>query len=246
MVSMKVGICQMEDKGSVEENVKSAVNYVKKNQNIDVLCFPELFAYPLGYLRNLTEKYGKRAVEKAYANWIIEEVVKSSKKLRGYLIAGSVIEKSNEKDNKYYNTCYVLRNGEVIAKYKKINVIDEEIKAGITPGKETVNFKVGSVKAGIMICADCLNKEIVKEVCSNSKIVFLPISMTSPDHPKVEGHPLSIAMAKSYGVTVVKISRISVYDGKKFGVKSAVINPSGIVAEADRVEETFMVVDINF
>ncbi len=243
MVSMKVGICQMEDKGSVEENVKSAVNYVKKSQNVDVLCFPEFFAYPLGYLRKLTEKYGKRAVEKAYAGWILEEVVKSSKKLRGYLIAGSVIEKS---DNKYYNTCYVLRNGEIIAKYRKINVIDEEIKAGITPGKETVTFNVEGVKAGIMICADCLKEEIVKEVCSNSKIVFLPISMTSPDHPKVEGHPLSIAMAKSYGVTVVKISRISVYDGKKFGVKSAVIDPSGIVAEADRVEETFMVVDISF
>ncbi len=247
---ISLSLYQVEDRGSIEENV-SAVLKCLKNAKTDFLCFPELFAYPLGYLREMTEKYGKRAAFKAYeeTHWVLEELLKASKSFGGYTVAGSVLELS---DGRVYNTCYVLKKGEVVAKYRKMNPIEEEIKAGITPRREVVGFeavlkggKVKKVKTGIMICADCLSNRTVDSVCRRSKLVFLPISMTSPDHPKVEGHPLSLKAARKYNVVIAKTSRTAIYNGEKFGVKSAVISPEGVLAEAKSVDETLLKVDLS-
>ncbi len=232
----------MEDRGSIEKNVKAVINCIKNCSDIDVIALPEFFAYPLGFFKEMTENFGKNAAKRMYeeSNWIFNELKEVSYNA-AILIAGSLIEKHKDK---YYNTCYVLNKGEVIAKYRKINIIDEEIKAGISPGNKIVSFKIHSTRAGIMICADCLKDSIVKKVCENSEIVFLPISMTSPEHPTVEGHPLSIKAAKKYGVKIVKISKTAVYSGKKFGVKSAVITPKGVLSEAESVDECVLKVSL--
>jgi len=235
MVEVSVSLYQVEDRGSLEENVSAVVECIKRAES-DFLCVPEFFAHPLGFLRELTERFGRKAAEKAYEKtwWVIDEVKEASRKFDGCLIAGTVIERDEEN---YYNTCYVLRGGEVVEKYRKINIIDEEVKAGITPGSETVSFVHKNVVTGVMVCADCLSDEVVDSSCKKAKLVFLPISMTSPDHPSVEGHPLSLKAAKKYGVVIAKTSRTAIYKGRKFGVKSAVITPQGVLVEADGVDE---------
>ncbi len=241
-MEISLSLYQVEDRGDIEENVKAVVECVKKAKS-DYLCVPEFFAHPLGFFRELTEKFGNRAAEKAYERtwWVMDEVRDASKNFDGYLIAGTVIEKCQDK---FYNTCYILKGGEVLAKYRKINIIQEEVKAGITPGSEVLSFE-GKIRTGVMVCADCLNDEIVRKVCSRSKLVFLPISMTSPDHPSVEGHPLSLKAARKYGVVIAKTSRTAVYGGRKFGVKSAVIAPSGVIAEVDSIDEQILTATIN-
>ncbi len=240
---VRVGLYQVEDRGSLEENVSAVVDCIKRVENLDFLCVPEFFAHPLGFLRDLTEKFGKKAVEKAYERtwWVIDEVREASKSFDGCLIAGTVIEKSN---SKYYNTCYILRRGEVVAKYRKINIIQEEVEAGIAPGSDVVSFRSKGVDVGVMVCADCLSDKVVDSICSKAKLVFLPISMTSPDHPSVEGHPLSLKAARKYGVVIAKTSRTAVYRGKKFGVKSAVITPQGVLAEAMSVDEQLLIASV--
>ncbi len=244
---MLLGLYQVEDRGSVEDNVRAVLKCIRSEET-DFLCIPEFFAHPLGFFRGLIEKFGKRAAEKAHERtwWVIEDVKKASRKFDGYIIAGTVIEKDA---SEYYNTCYVLRKGEVVAKYRKINIIEEEVKAGISPGAETVSFKAsvkGSlVRAGVMVCADCLSSSVLDSVCRKSELVFFPISMTSPDHPAVEGHPLSLKAAKKYGIVIAKTSRTAVYRNRKFGVKSAVISPEGIVAEAESVDETVLEVELD-
>lgn len=238
---MLVGLYQMEDRESIEDNVKAVVNCIKK-ADVDVLCIPEFFAHPLGFFKELVEKFGSKAAEKAYNEtwWVIEEIKRASRKFNGYIVAGTVVEK----DEHYYNTCYVLWRGHTAAKYRKINIVDDEVRAGITPGESTISFGISmdnfSVKAGIMVCADCLNKNVVESVCRKAKIIFLPISMSSPDHPTVRGHPVSLKIAQKYGVVIAKTSRTAVYKGRKFGVKSAVITPHGVLAEAESVNEVLL------
>jgi len=229
---VKVCIYQMEDRGSVEDNIRAACRTISKVKS-DFLCLPELFAIPTNC---------KMPIERVYEEnkHALDEIVKASREFNGYLIAGTVIEK----DDAFYNTCYILRKGEIFAKYRKINITEEERMAGISPGKETVIFDTEFCRAGILVCADCLNDGIVKSVAMRSNVVFLPISLTSPDHPKVDGHPVSERIAKEYSVTVIKASRISLFNGVKFGVKSAVITPDGVVVEAGGEEEEVIYVNL--
>ncbi len=228
---MRICIYQMEDRGSVGDNIRAACKIIPKVK-ADFLCFPEFFALPAGHLNPV-----KRAYEES--RHALDEVARAGKEFSGYIIAGSVIEKGNA----FYNTCYVLRKGEIVAKYRKINITEEEKLAGISPGKETVVFDTEFCRSGLLVCADCLNDETVKSVASRSDVVFLPISLTSPHHPKTEGHPVSERIAREYGVTVVKASRIGLFNGMKFGVKSAVVMPGRIV-EASSTEEEIICITL--
>ncbi|AEA47650.1 carbon-nitrogen hydrolase family protein [Archaeoglobus veneficus] len=230
---MRICIYQMKDRGSVEGNIRAACKTIPKVR-ADFLCLPEFFALPADYI--------KMPVERVYekSKHTLDEIVRASREFSGYIIAGTVIER----DDAFYNTCYVLRKGEIIAKYRKINITEEERLIGISPGEETVVFDTEFCRIGLLICADCLSSKVVKSVANRSDVVFLPISLTSPSHPKVEGHPVSERIAREYGVTVVKISRIGLFNGVKFGVKSAAIAPDGVVVEAGGAEEEIIYVDL--
>ena len=231
---MKIALYQMEDRGNVKENIKAAYDAIVKTK-ADFICFPEFFTIPAEY-----KNWGK-TVEDAWKEISIPTInaIKDASKLfKGYVIAGSVVEKD---ENKYYNTCFVFKNGEVVAKYRKMNPIDEEIKMGISRGRDVVSIKSKYGRFGILICADCLNSETVEKVGKLNDIVFLPISLTDPSHPKVEGHPVSERIAKEHNIIVAKVSRIAWGNG----VKSVVMSPSGIVKEASSCcEEEIVVAEI--
>ncbi len=68
-----------------------------------------------------------------------------------------------EEDNgKYYNTSTLWKNGSLLAKYKKINPIKAEIKAGVAKGTQpvVVNTEIG--KIGLLVCADTFDPVLVK------------------------------------------------------------------------------------
>ncbi len=231
---MKIAIFQMEDRGDIDGNIRAAYNTIIKT-NADFFCLPEFFSIPADY------KNRGKTVEDAW-----EEVTKptlkalldASKEFRGYIIGGSVVEKDS---GRYYNTCYVIKAGNIVGKYRKINPTQEELEMGITPGKNAFKLETGVAKFGLLICADCLYEETVRSAAEDVDLVFLPISLTNPSHPTVEGHPVSEKIAKKYNVTVVKISRVA----SGLGVKSAVVTPKGVLYEASSCcEEELMVVEL--
>lgn len=231
---MRIALYQMMDRGDIGENIRAACEVITKI-NADFVCFPEYFTIPADY-----KKRGK-TVEDAWKEVTIPTInalQRASKKFEGYIIGGSVVEKDG--DN-YYNTCYVFKGGEIVAKYRKMSPIKEELEMGIKPGNNAVSVKTEFGRFGILICADCLNNSIVDMVASKNDIIFLPISLTDPSHPRVEGHPISEKIAREYGVFVIKVSRVA----RETGVKSVVMSPAGIVKEATSCcEEELVVADI--
>lgn len=85
-----------------------------------------------------------------------------------------------------------------------------------------------------------MNSRVVDMVASKNDIVFLPISLTDPSHPRVEGHPVSERIAREYGVLVAKVSRVV----GGVGVRSVIMSPEGIVAEAKSSEEELVIAEI--
>ena len=221
----------MLDYGSVEKNVDRAIEVIE-NVDADFLCLPEFFAIPGGYLRLGAERVYRMT------EGVIDKLLEASERFEGYLIAGTVIEPG------FYNTCYVLRKGEIVAKYRKINPIKEEVEAGIRAGRDVCVFETEFGSVGLLICADCLNWDTVSRVASESDIVFLPISLSDPNHPPVEGHPVTKRISKKFRVTVAKVSRIGVWKGKKFGVKSVIMRDGRILAEAKSVDEELIFAEL--
>ncbi len=228
---MRICLFQMLDRGSLDENVERACEVIG-NSTSDFLCLPEFFAIPGGYLR----KFSAHELSDICSR-VIDEVLKASKRFDGYVIAGSVVEDC-------YNTCHIVRSGEIVATYRKINPTEEEREIGIRPGKDVTILKTEFGRIGILICADCLNWDTVTRVASKSDIVFLPISLGDPRHPPVEGHPVSKRIAESFDVVVAKVSRIGVWNGKKFGVRSVVLSRDGVLAEAEKIDEELIFAEL--
>ena len=227
---MRVAIYQMEDRGDPHENIKWAYEAVVK-ADADFFVLPEFFAIPGGDFKK------DWSVEDAYREAgkpAIRMLRRASVHFPGYLIGGSVLEKDI---SHFYNTCFVFRKGQLVAKYRKRHPTPEERALGIKGGDEIVTFNTEFGTAGILICADVIYEGTRSEVAARSDIVFLPISLTDPTHPKVEGHPLSEKIAREFGVVVVKVSRVGTFKGKKVVSKSAVITPQGLMYEAKECEE---------
>ncbi len=231
---MRVAIYQMMDRGDAALNI-NAVHESIINTNADVFCLPEYFSIPADY------KKRDKTLEDAWRETslpAIEMLREVSREFGGYIIGGSVVEKYK---GNYYNTCFIFKNGEIVAKYRKINLVEEEIKMGISPGNKTISVKTTFGKFGVLICADCLNDKTVEEVAKRNDFIFLPISLTDPTHPKVEGHPVSERIAREFGVTVIKISRVAF----GLGAKSAIVTPKGVVWEAKKCcEEELILAEI--
>ena len=230
---MKVALYQMMDRGDIDENIRAACETIAET-SADFICLPEYFTIPADY------KEKGKTVEDAWKEITIPTInalQSVSKKFEGYIIGGSVVEKGG--DN-YYNTCYVFKGGEIVAKYRKMCPIEEELEMGIKPGNNVVSVETEFGRFGILICADCLNNDVVDAVASKNDIIFLPISLTDPSHPKVEGHPISERIAKDYGVIVAKVSRVA----SGVGVKSVVMSPTGIIEEATSCCEEELVIAV--
>ena len=73
------------------------------------------------------KKFPKKPAKKHYN--FLQEISKQIGDI--YLLGGSVLEEDN---GKYYNTSTLWKNGSLLAKYKKINPIQAEIKAGVAKG----------------------------------------------------------------------------------------------------------------
>jgi len=127
-----------------------------KDDDFDILVFPEFFNSPYGI------KYFKEyAEELSEGNTTYDALqIKSEILENKYIVAGSIPEKDGDK---YYNTCSVWLNGEIICKYRKINLFDIDIKkcglkfsesSVLSPGLEPAMFDTQWGKIGLGICFD--------------------------------------------------------------------------------------------
>lgn len=234
---MRLAVYQMADRGDPQENLATAYKAIVTTE-ADCFVLPELFVLPGGdYKRNYTLAEAYRETGRPGEEMLRE----ASLRFTGYLIGGTLIEESR---GGYYNTCYVFRRGELVVKYRKINITQEEIDMRLLPGGETVTFTADWGKVGLLVCFDVCRETTRDEVGVQSDVVFLPVGMGIPSHPTVSGHPLSAEMARKHKVTVAEVARVGFYDGQPLVTRSAVVTPAGVIWEASQEGEDLAVVDV--
>jgi len=220
----------MKIRDSLESNIEAAKTAIQKaaKQKPSLIALPEYFTVPncMGDF-NDAGKISQETYRKT-----LDFLSTISKELGDiYLLGGSVLE---EDDGKYYNANTLWKNGSLLAKYKKINPIAAETKAGVAKGTcpLVVNTEIG--KIGLLICADSFDPELVKQTANlGAEIISLPVAAMGT-HPTVKGHPLTQKMATDYGLFVLKVGNVC---SSMRGGRSAIIAPWGILGEVTDAPE---------
>ena len=187
MSKIKVGLIQMKVKDKKDDNLHKAAKLIDKigKEDVDMVVLPEMFSCPYN-----TKNFPIYAEEEGdYSYKFLSEV---SKRNNIYLIAGSIPEKE---DNNIYNTSYVFnRQGEKIAKHRKVHLFDIDIKNKqtfresdtLSAGDKVTVFDSEFGKIGLCICYDFRFPELARlMVDKGAKAIIVPASFnmtTGPAH----------------------------------------------------------------
>ena len=188
MTKIKLALCQMNVVDNKEENLKKATSMIKESvkQETDFIVLPEMFNCPYSndkFIEYCEEEKTSRTISKisqlAYENNV-------------YILAGSIPEKENAN---LYNTSYLFnRNGEIIAKHRKMHLFDIDVKGKIkfmesdvlTAGDNVTIADTEFGKIGIGICYDIRFPELARLMAQkNALILFYPGAFnmtTGPAH----------------------------------------------------------------
>jgi omega-amidase len=236
---MKVSVLHMEIRLTLEENLKAAKNAVLKaaKQKPALISLPEYFTVP-NCMADFTDA---PKISEQTCNKTLDFLQEISAEIGNiYLLGGTVLQ---EDKGKYYNTSTLWKNGSLLAKYKKINPIEAEVKAGVAKGNTPLVVDTELGKLGMIVCADTFDPPLVKKVAElGAEIVSLPVAAMGT-HPTVKGHPLTEGIARQYGIFILKVGNVC---SNMRGGRSAIIAPWGILGEVtDAPEDSVLTADLD-
>lgn len=188
MNNLKIALFQTAVVNDKKQNVNNAISKIKEisKENPDIIVLPEMFNCPYE-----NEKFIEYAEEETNS-YTLKEIANLAKAYKTYILAGSIPEKENQN---IYNTSYLFnKNGEIIAKHRKMHLFDIDVKDKIyfkesdtlTAGDDVTVIDTDFGKIGIGICYDIRFPELARlMVEKGAEILFYPGAFnltTGPAH----------------------------------------------------------------
>ena len=241
MTAIRIALCQMNVVDNKEENLNKASLMIAEsvNENADFIVLPEMFNCP--YSNDKFIEY----CEKEKDSPTLTRISALAREHEVYILAGSIPEKEKEK---LFNTSYLFdKDGNIIAKHRKMHLFDIDVKDRITFKESDVltagnDFTIADTefgKIGIGICYDIRFPELARIMVENGALIlFYPRAFnmtTGPAHWEL----LFKSRALDNQVYCVGVAPALNEDASyhSFG-HSIITNPWGdIIAEADTKEE---------
>ena len=240
MAKIKLALCQMNVIDNNEANLNKAGSMISKSaaEKADFVILPEMFNCPYS-----NDKFIEYA-EEEHESITLNTISKLAKKNDVYILAGSIPERQN--DN-LYNTSYLFdKNGQIIAKHRKMHLFDIDVKDRITFKESDVltagdDFTVVDTefgKIGIGICYDVRFVELARlMVESGALILFYPCAFnqtTGPAHWELLFRSRSLDNQVFCAGVAPALNKDASYHS--YG-HSIVTNPWGeVIAQADEKE----------
>ncbi|MCL2359158.1 carbon-nitrogen hydrolase family protein [Candidatus Bathycorpusculum sp.] len=236
---MKVSILHMEIRNDLQDNLTAAKTAVLRaaKSNPVLIALPEYFTVPCC----MAQFSDAPKISRETCSPTLDFLQRVSIEIGDiYLLGGSVLQ---EDGGKYYNTSTLWQNGIMLAKYKKINPIQIEVEAGVSQGNTPMVLDTQLGRLGMIVCADSFDPNLVRRVAElGAEIVTLPVAAMG-NHPVVKGHPLTEAIARDYGMFILKIGNVS---SNMRGGRSAIVAPWGILGEVtDAPEDSILTADLD-
>ncbi len=245
---MKIAQIQMP----VFINKIESINLVKKliekevPKDVDLICLPEMFCCPYEM-----EKFPIYAEKERGNTWQICSQL--AKERNVYLSAGSIAEVDDE--GFVYNTAYVFnRDGEQIAKHRKMHLFDIQIEGGqhfqesatLKAGNSVTTFDTEFGKLGLCICYDIRFVELTRLMTlKGAKIILVPAAFnmsTGPSH--WETLFKSQALNNQVFVIGTAPARVETASYKSWG-HSIITNPWGDIISQANEKMSVLINDID-
>ncbi|MFH1737840.1 MAG: carbon-nitrogen hydrolase family protein [bacterium] len=248
MRKIRVALCQTfcidSDREGNYARIESALKQAR-DANAGVACFPETCL--LGWVN-------PEAHQSAYPipGKDTERLAVLAQRYQMMLVVG-LAEKNGEK--LHDSVVLIDRDGSLLLKHRKINILTKLMSPPYTPGKEirAVDTRLGRV--GLMICADTFVSDNLERMRNQRPdIVFVPYGWAAekdkwPDHGKNLAKTVSKAAA-AIGAPVVGVDPVGLitngpWTGQTYGGQSVICDASGeILAVARDRDAHVMVVEI--
>ena len=178
---VKVAGIQMASGPNVSANLSEAQKLIEiaAEQGAKLIALPEYFA-----IMGMKDTDKVRAAEKEGHGPIQKFLAAIAKKLKIWIIAGSVPLESEEK-NKIYNACLVYNDkGQQVARYNKIHLFGLNLgnetyheEKTITPGKQVITLDSPFGKIGLSICYDLRFPELYRTM-GEVDLILVPAAFT--------------------------------------------------------------------
>lgn len=170
--------------GRREENHRKVKEFIDANSHLN----PDLILMPEFFNSGVSVVEFKKLAEDEKSSETLAFFSKIAKEYRSYILTGSIIEKVKEQDSeKFYNTSWLLnRNGEVIAKYRKMHLFDSfggTENQYNTPGDEYVVADTDFGKVGMSVCFDIkFPKHYIELVKRGAEVIVEPAAWCAPNN----------------------------------------------------------------
>ena len=241
-MTIKVSVCQVPD---IREDIETSLKWIQKfvkqaeDEGVSLICFPECFLQ--GYLTEkvLAEKYAINLNRLAFKS-ILKQLAKNKP-----MIVFGLIE---EEDENLFNTAVVIKEGNLIGKYRKTHLLQGEhiFKAGF----EYPIFEINGLIFGINICYDTQFADAAANlVKQGAKLILCPANnmmrYVMAKKYKHLHHAMRIERVKENQVWLMSADVTGKREGRIAYGPTSVINPGGkVIAQVPLMKIGMTLVEI--
>ncbi len=234
---MRIGFLQFAPAfGDKKANLERVEQFLE-GAKADLVVLPELFS--TGYIFESKDELLELAEDEAGETFTFLKQL--SLKLNMAIVAG-IAERA---DGECYNSCYLIEDGDIRAKYRKLHLFDRE-KELFTPGNLSLDVvSVRGAKVGLMICFDWIFPEVTRILAlKGAQIICHPSNLVLPYCPRA-----MITRCIENGVFAVTVNRVGTEARAglelRFIGMSQIVGPRGeVLVRADDTEEGLRVIEI--
>lgn len=231
---LRTAVIQLNTRENPTENLANVERFLDEAaaMGVQFASLPEYWSYLGPYA-------GFDQAAQSIPGPLIARLQEKARQHRMIVHGGSIVERHPDQPGRFYNTCVLInREGEIIAKYRKIHLFDVDLTNGekhyestrIAPGNELVTAEVDGITFGLTICYDLRFPELYRLLAlRGAQILMVPAGFTlhtGRDHWEV----LLRARAIENLCYVVAPAQVGSYppDRQCFG-RSMIVDPWGLV-----------------
>lgn len=255
-MKVKIGIVQMSCQESKENNIRKAIEEIRKvaKMGANIICLQEIFSTL--YFCDVEDHENFKLAEPIPGE--TSQRLESLSKELGVVIIASLFERRAK--GLYFNTTAVIdADGEYLGKYRKMHIPDDPgfyEKFYFTPGDSGYKvFDTKFGKIGVLICWDQWYPEASRiTALMGAEILFYPTAigwaLSQDEETNIEQYNAWQTIQRSHaianGVHVVSVNRAGREGDIQFWGGSFVSNPFGTVLyQSPHLEEDLKVVEID-
>lgn len=189
----------------------------------DIIAFPEYYFVGSPFIDVTTSHVIHDKMLECLLGW--------SRQLECIIMGGSLVVKEGAR---LFNRCYLLNRGKMVGYYDKIHLYRNEGQGLLSPGTEYRVFEIGSVRIGLLICADALLPDSFRNIRGlKPDLLFIPNTSRFRPGESVETKfkrdmDIFSAGASAANTIVIKVSASGVLTGRKLQGRSLIASPGRI------------------